>query len=221
MIPKTIHYCWFSRSPKNEMTLKCIKTWKEILPDYEIIEWNEDNFDVESSTYTKDAYMHKRYAFVSDYVRLFALKNYGGIYLDTDVEILKNLDEFLENKSFIGFEHPNRVATCLIGSEKGGALVNDFFDLYDNKIFHKSNIIPNTKLLTTLLISKKVQLNGEYTEVPNYTTIYPIDYFVAKIWETGEYCTSKNTYAIHHFNASWLTPSMKFRNFLRGIFKKN
>ena len=219
MIPKIIHYCWFGRLQKNELVIKCMDTWKKLLPDYEIVEWNEDNFDVNSSAYTKDAYRHKRYAFVADYVRLHALKQYGGIYLDTDVEVVKNLNEFLDNKSFLGYEHPQRVATCLMGSEKDGTFINDFFNIYNNNIYHKSNITPNTQLLRSLLRSKNVALNGEFTLIADYTVIYPIDYFVAKIWETGKYCISDNTYAVHHYNASWVTPAIKIRNVVRKIIK--
>ena len=219
MIPKTIHYCWFGRSPKNELALKCINTWKAVLPEYEIVEWNEDNFDVNASAYTREAYRCKRYAFVSDYARLHALKQHGGIYLDTDMEVIKSFNEFLDNKSFLGYEHPQRAATCLMGSEKNGALINDFFDMYSNRAFSKSNTTPNTQILATLLRCKEITLNGEFIRVPDYTEIYPVDYFVAKVFETGQYCTSDNTYAIHHFNASWVTPDMKIRNFIRKIIK--
>ena len=103
-IPKTIHYCWFGRGEKPEIVKKCIDTWKDKLSDYEIIEWNEDNFDINQNDYVKEAYKAKKFAFVSDYVRVYALYNYGGIYLDTDVEVFKSFDDVLDNESFWGFE---------------------------------------------------------------------------------------------------------------------
>ena len=108
-IPKVIHYCWFGRGKLPKLAKKCIKSWKKYLPDYKIIEWNEDNFDINSNQYVREAYEAKKYAFVSDYVRLYALYNYGGIYMDTDVEVIKSLDEFLIHEAFSGFESPKDI----------------------------------------------------------------------------------------------------------------
>ena len=110
-IPKIIHYCWFGRGEKPEIVKRCINSWKENLKDYEIIEWNENNFDININNYVKEAYENKKYAFVSDYVRVYALYNMGGIYFDTDVEVFKSLDEFLQEDSFWGFEEKDYIAT--------------------------------------------------------------------------------------------------------------
>ena len=118
-IPKIIHYCWFGKNEKSDLAKKCIDSWKKKCPDYQIIEWNEENFDITTNEYVYEAYMNKKWAFVSDFVRIFALYNNGGIYLDTDVEILKNMDEFLCNTTFFGFETIDKVSTGIIGAQKG------------------------------------------------------------------------------------------------------
>ncbi|MEH7419501.1 capsular polysaccharide synthesis protein, partial [Neobacillus drentensis] len=111
VIPKTIHYCWFGEKEKPELVKKCLNSWKETLPDYQIIEWNEKNFDINANKYVKEAYQSGKFAFVSDYVRVFVLYRFGGIYLDTDVEVFKPFDIFLHHSSFWGFEQENYIAT--------------------------------------------------------------------------------------------------------------
>lgn len=120
MIPKKIHYCWFGRNPLPELAVRCIESWKKYCPDYEIIEWNEDNYDINKISYVKEAYQARKWAFVTDYVRLDVVNQYGGIYLDTDVELLKSLDPLLKYKSFFGMEEGKFIATGLgFGAEKG------------------------------------------------------------------------------------------------------
>lgn len=123
MIPKIIHYCWFSDpSEYPEDTKKCMATWKQVLPDYEFIHWNADNFDVSECAYAAEAYQMKKYAFASDYVRLKVLYEYGGIYLDTDIEVMKSFNDLLNNKAFTCFEDDRRIAAFIFGSEKGNPL---------------------------------------------------------------------------------------------------
>lgn len=119
MIPKVVHYCWFGRGPKNELATKCIESWKKFLPDYEIKEWNEDNFDVNLYPYAKEALENRKFAFVTDVVRLYALYTEGGVYMDTDVEVLKTYNPFLHHKMFSGFETNNNVPTGMMAAEKG------------------------------------------------------------------------------------------------------
>ena len=133
MIPKKIYYCWFGGKPLPKLAKKCIKSWKKFLPDYEIIECNENNFDLNCCDYVREAYDNKKYAFVTDYVRLYMLYKEGGIYMDTDVEVLKNLDCFLNEKAFSGFENEKYVPTGLMASEKGNEIIGELLNYYDNK----------------------------------------------------------------------------------------
>ena len=154
MIDKKIHYCWFGKGEKPDIVKKCIKTWEDKLSEYEIIEWNEDNFDINSNEYVKEAYENKKYAFVSDYVRVHALYHMGGIYLDTDVEVYKSLDEFLEEDSFWGFEEKNYIATSTIGAKQGNGLIKQFLDYYEDKSYNEmaKNIeeFTNVKIVTNI-----------------------------------------------------------------------
>ena len=138
MIPKIIHYCWFGGNPYPEDVKKCIESWKKNLPDYEIREWNEGNFDFNQIPYTKEAYETKKWAFITDYVRLHALNLYGGIYMDTDVEILKSLDPFLHEKGFAGFERIDGIQTGLMAAEKGHPFIRELKQEYEKLHFSES-----------------------------------------------------------------------------------
>lgn len=129
MIPKKIHYCWFGGNPYPEDFLKYLESWKKYCPNYEIIEWNEKTFDINLNKYVKEAYECKKWAFVTDYVRLWAIYNYGGIYMDTDVEVLRPLDSFLECQAFSGFERENAVPTGIMAGEKGQSAIKDLLDI--------------------------------------------------------------------------------------------
>ena len=132
MIPKIIHYVWVGNNPKPKDIKKCMKTWKKHLKDYKIIEWNESNFDISSHPFVKKAYEAKKWAYVSDYIRMYAIYNYGGIYLDTDVLVLENFDKFLNNKVFVGFERENYPFTAVFGAEKKNKFIKKLLDYYDN-----------------------------------------------------------------------------------------
>ena len=148
MIPKIIHYCWFGKGEKSTQVKKCIESWNRILIDYQIIEWNEENFDVGVNAYTKQAYENKKYAFVSDVARLYALLNYGGIYLDTDVEVYRSFDEILEHRCVFGFEYKNWIATSFLAAEKDHPLIQEFFKQYENISFglNKTNFNMETNV---------------------------------------------------------------------------
>ena len=202
MIPKKIHYCWFGGRPMPDKMLHFISTWHKICPDYEFIKWDEANFDVDNSIpFVKEAYEHKKYAFVSDYVRLLALYNEGGIYLDTDVEVKKSFDDLLSLRSFLGKEMPFKLSTAVIGAEKNVDWIKDFLATYDNKHFirrlGKLNTLENTALLTTFF-------NHNYPKYFDNVSIFDIDFFCAKLFSNGEYYISNNTYAIHHYFGSWI-----------------
>lgn len=216
MIPKIIHYCWFGRGEKDDMTKAYIAQWKNILTDYEFIEWNEDNFDVNYCSFTKEAYIFKNYAFVSDVCRLKALYEMGGIYLDTDVEVLKPFDEYLSKGSFCSYEG-KWIGTAAIGTEPRQEWVKAFLDYYTKRHFlnawgHPVRM-PNTKILTIFVLP-----NMTDGRKPN---VYPTDYFCAKDWKTNTVKKTENTVCVHHYACTWKrkrkTAWDRIRLFFKGI----
>ena len=214
MIPKVIHYCWFGHGKKNHLIRKCMKTWHEVMPDYMIKEWNEENFDIHINSYVEEAYKAKKFGYVSDFVRLYALYNEGGIYMDTDVEVLKRLDKFLSLEAFSSRESDCGTLTATMGSVKGGQWVKDLMDDYSGRKFIFPDGSYNWKTnveYTDDLMRRKFGVKKENTkiEIPGYVTIYPMEWFCPKSWGTGCLNLSENTYTIHHFTASydppWLT----------------
>lgn len=226
MIPKIIHYCWFGRNALPPIAVKCIESWKKILPNYIIKEWNEDNFDINVIPYTKEAYQAKKYAFVSDYARFKIIYEEGGIYLDIDVEVLKSLDNLLMNNAFTGFEDDTKVAPGLIlAAKKENALIKEILDKYKEKKF----ILPNGSFnyetvvihMTNILIEKGLVLNGTQQTISELT-IYPTDYFSPKSLATGKLNITPNTYTIHHYAATWVPMYMQLeKNFWNFFNLKN
>lgn len=215
MIPKVIHYCWFGRRELPDHYRKYIESWKKFCPDYNIIEWNEENFDIQSNLYVKEAYESKKYAFVSDYVRLYALYNYGGIYMDTDVEVIRNLDEFLNENSFFGFENNNYVTTGIIGSISNQKVFEDLLLYYKDRSFINRrdgsfDLTTNVSIITKYFENNGLVLNNKKQKI-NGVTLYPSDYFCPKDFETGKIIKTTNTYTIHHFSGSWLSNLDKFK----------
>lgn len=214
-IPKIIHYCWFGRREKPEIVKRCIDSWKNILTDYEIIEWNEDNFDINSNEYVKEAYENKKYAFVSDYVRLKALYNMGGIYLDTDVEVYKTLDEFLEEESLWGFEEKNYIATSTIGARPGNKLIKQFLDFYEGKSYTEMSkdleTSTNVQIVTKIFKEIGFKINGEKQTIDNIGTIYPQEYFSPYDYINFKDKSNINTYTKHYFYKSWVPLKMKIK----------
>ena len=217
MIPKKIHYCWFGRNKKSKLIKKCIKSWKKHCPDFEIIEWNEDNFDVSSCRYIKEAYENKMWAFVSDYARHDILYKNGGIYLDTDVEILRPLDEELLSTEFLGFELPKAVNSGLIyGAESGSELCRKMLDSYNNDRFvledGKLNKYTVCQRMTAILAECGLVLNDTCQTVGN-VKIYDTSYFnPIGIYKDGK--IQPNSYSVHHYNCSWHTPKERIADFL-------
>lgn len=180
--------------------MKCIESWKKYCPDYEIIEWNEDNFDINQNKYCKKFYDKKLWAFASDYARFFVLYNHWWVYVDTDIELLKPIDELLDNKFFTSFQDVFLIWASIIGSEKNNQIVQDILNIYDTKITRI--ILPNlvTKIFKKYWIDKysnQVIKNNDFT-------IYTKDYFYPYAYFEKEIKITKNTYAIHHYDASWL-----------------
>ena len=209
MIPKTIHYCWFGRNPKPELAIKCMASWRKYCPDYDIIEWKEDNFDLASAPiYVRQAYEAKKWAFVTDYVRLQVVYENGGIYLDTDVELLKNLDFLLDCYMFAGFENERTVATGLgFGGEKGCAILKEMMNEYDGISFIKQDgsfdLTPCPKRNTDILLKYGLEQNGRHQTLSGEICIFPMEYFCPIDFTTGKMHKTRNTVSIHWFSASW------------------
>jgi len=227
-IPKTIHYCWFGRNPLDELSLKCIESWKKYCPDYEIVKWTEDNYDVTKNKYMYDAYINKKWGFVPDYARLDIIYEHSGIYLDTDVEIIRNFDGLLENTAFVGFEDEKGVNFGSgFGAEKGLKVIKKIMREYEKIEFIKQdgslNLTPSPKYQTDYLLKNGLKLDNSYQKIDGIT-IYPTEYFNPKDWFSGKIIPSNNTYSIHHFNASWLTTeehvSYRRQKFFVNIFGK-
>lgn len=194
-IPKKIHYCWFGNCEKPKKIIQCMKSW-ELLEGYEIIEWNEKNFDINSHKFVKKAYELKKYAFVSDYVRLSVLKQYGGIYLDTDVEVKKNFDELLNNKLFLGFMYNSLLGTAVIGAEENNRVIKNLLNQYD---FMDVKQEANNNMYTEYFLNnfKEFRLNNKYQKLEGDIAIYPKEYF-----ERPTLRKSKD-YSEHHYTATW------------------
>lgn len=207
MIPKIIHYCWFGRGPMPELALKCIESWHHFMPDYQYKLWNEDIFDVDSVPYVKEAYHCGKYAFVTDYVRLFALYTEGGIYMDTDVEVLKSYDDLLHLSGFTGYEGSKHLppVTGTIASVAGGEWIKEQMDAYDGLHFLRSD--GSMDLTTNTTRIARIMRNGGFVQDGKMKTyrdmyIFPVDYFCPR-QTTGEFFLTDNTYCDHHFLGSW------------------
>lgn len=224
-IPKKIHYCWFGKKEKPNIVKKCIESWKEKLKDYEIIEWNEENFDINSNEFVRQAYQCGKFAFVSDYVRVYALYNYGGIYLDTDVEVYKEFsDGILNNESFWGFEEREFIATSTIGSCKENILIKKFLDSYENKSFFKEDgsidDLTNVAIVSDIMKQLGVKLDGSYQTIEGVATIYPQEYFSPYDYINCYSKETQNTYTIHHYYKSWLPRIVKVKTLLKKLLSK-
>ena len=215
MIPKIIHYCWFGKNPLPPLAIKCINSWKKYFPDYEIREWNENNFDVNIIPYTKEAYNVKKYAFVSDYARFWILYNYGGLYFDTDVEVIKPMDDIIANGAFMGCENEvkkkNHKTLSInpglgIGAKSGLNIYQEILNLYATLHFIRKDGSYNQKTIVyyTTEILCKYGLK-QIDEVQNCAgiLIYPKEYFSPKNYKTGELAITNKSYTIHHYSASW------------------
>lgn len=223
MIPKVIHYCWFGGNPLPEMAIKCIESWKKYCPEYKIIEWNEKNFDINSCEYVREAYESKKYAFVSDVVRLYAISKYGGIYMDTDVEVIKPLDSILKYKAVSGFEAEDRIPTGLMACEANHPFFLELYHEYDNERFinedNSFNTTTNVTRITNACLKHGLVLNNHLQTVNDFT-LFPNDYFCPKNYHTGIVNITNNTLTIHHFEGSWLSEDEKYKIKLKNNLSK-
>lgn len=213
MIPKIIHYCWFGKNTLPDLAKKCIQSWKKNCPDYEIIEWNEDNFNLGECQYAFEAYKEKKWAFVTDYVRLKVLYEYGGIYMDTDVEIIKPLDSLLEYKAVSGFESETNIPTGLIAAEKNNPfiyeLLKDYFDIHFILPDGKCDLTTNVVRITKKCLKYGLVQNNTKQTIAGFTLL-PSEYLCPKNPKTGKINMTGNTITIHHFDGSWLTEEQKY-----------
>lgn len=212
MIPKKIHYCWFGKNELPKKAKKCIASWKKYCPDYDIIEWNEDNFDVNQNPYTVYTYANKKYAFLSDYARLQIIYNEGGFYFDVDVEIVRPLNELLEHRAFFGFETEKYVNTGIgFGAEKKNDIVYEMLKEYDILLDGTKGTIGCPILNTKALLKKGLVLNGK-KQIVEDIVVYPVAYFNPYDDPTGRLNLIKETYSIHWFAKSWMSKSKIIRS---------
>ena len=217
-IPKVIHYCWFGNNPKPTIIQDCIESWRKYCPDYEIKEWNESNYDVNKIQYTQLAYESKKYAFLTDYVRLDVLYNEGGIYMDTDVKLIKPIDDLIEKGNFMSFEKVGRVNTGVgFASEKGSTLIKENKNYYETHSFtdNQGKFDPEICVKITTQILEKHGLNYKKNQVQKVDdfTIYSSDYFSPKKMGTEKIVLTPNTHGIHLYASSWYKGNQLIKKF--------
>lgn len=222
MINKTIHYCWFGSNPKPKIVQKCIKSWRKFCPDFEIIEWNENNFDINICQYVKEAYDNKKWAFVSDYARFYVLNRFGGVYVDTDVELIKPIDNFLQN-NFTAFESCSAVATGLImACNADNVLCKSMLEEYESDIFIVDgdlNLKTVCERVTDILVRNGLKLEDKTQDVLDFK-IYDTSYFNPYNMNTGKIELKPNTISIHHYAGTWVSKKDKFRgNIYKFIYR--
>lgn len=215
MIPKKIHYCWFSGKEIPKEYMAYIESWKKYCPDYEIIRWDESNYDITKNQYMHHAYQEKRWGFVPDYARLDIIYNEGGFYLDTDVELLKSLDHLRQEKAFLGFEENNAINPgCGFGAEKGNPVIRELRDRYDSLSFYIEdgtlNLTPSPGYISAKLKELGVLKHNRLQRLENIT-IYPKEYFGAREYTSGRENRTENTCSIHHYSSSWMSEEEKKR----------
>lgn len=197
MIPKKIHYVWVGGNEKNNTIKQCMKTWGKHLEGYDVIEWNENNFDIDSHPFVKAAYKAKKWAYVSDYIRAYVIYKYGGIYLDTDILVLDNFDRFLNNRAFVGFENPQYPFTAVFGAEPGHPLVKDMIEYYDRLDEYKFDFEKNNTISVSDLLIKKYhcKVGNKFQILDEDIAVYP---------DTVLCNPSENSISIHVFTGTWL-----------------
>ena len=223
MIEKVIHYIWLGGKKEPKILRKCKKSWKKICPDYKIKRWDETNLNININDYVKEAYNAKKYAFASDFFRFYILYNEGGIYLDIDVELIKPIDKFLDNKFFMGFESESLIGPgIIIGAEKNNAMINKILKCYENRHFidnGKMDLTTVCEIVTNELKKHGLILNNTEQDI-NGCHIYPTEYFCPISYGTFEKHITDKTVSIHHYNESWLVKDKSLKGFIKRILRK-
>ena len=224
MIPKIIHYCWFGNGNMPQLALDCIASWHKYMPDWQYIQWDESNFDVNSTPYTKEAYEAKKYAFVSDYARLYALEKYGGVYLDVDFEVFKPFDPLLDFTAFAGYEGSKHspVMMGVLASEPGGEWIRTQLHNYEGRHFIKPDGTPDFTTIVVFITGKMAEkgfISNGLEQNFGGLHVFPVDYFCPR-QTTGEYFRTDNTYCDHKDLNSWSSPKEK-PFLLRLVGEKN
>lgn len=221
MIPKIIHYCWFGRGEKPANVQKCMDSWKRYCPDYQIIEWNEDNFDIDAFSYAREAYEAGKYAFVSDVARVYVLYHYGGIYLDTDVEALKSFDEIPPAPIVLGFEEGNFVATSFMAAAPGQEFFAGFLDSYRDADFllpdGTLHTYTNVQKITRMLEEKGLQRNNQYQQLADGLSVYPKEYFSPYDYINCICEFTPRSICVHHFFVSWMPWTSRVKKRIKKV----
>ena len=234
MIPKIIHLCWLSGDPYPSKIARCLKTWEKYLPDYEVMLWDTNRFDLNSSIWVRQAFEKKKYAFAADYIRFYALYHYGGVYLDSDVEVLKSFNDLLDLPYFMGAEKAQTPEAAIIGAEKGCDWVKQCLDYYESRSFILEDgtldiqKLPEImerqiqKLKPLRILSLKDSLNIRKLDMQKEVLEFNDAFFSPKVFDSREVEITPYTYAIHHYQNSWFSPKAKAyyrsRAFLVKIF---
>lgn len=237
MIPKIIHYCWFGRGPLPELAQKCIASWKKYLPDYEIKEWNEDNFNVNVIPYTAEAYAQKKYAFVSDYARFWILYKHGGIYFDTDVEVIRPIDDIIAKGNFMGFETDPKPVGRVDASEAsinpglglgvapGLGIIQKLLKAYEGLHFvHEENMrnqITVVHITTQVLLENGLRYVEGIQKLDDDLYIYPSEYFCPINVTTGRIHVEKNTRTIHHYAGTWVDKKFSLKEVVKRMLPES
>jgi len=208
VIPKVIHYCWFGGKELPDSVTKCIESWKKFCPDFEIKRWDESNFDMTINNYVAEAYQMKKWAFVSDFARIYVLYLYGGIYLDTDVEVIQSWNPLLINEAFMGLESEDAIASGLgMGAIKNHPVLKDIIDIYENHSFilenGELNTVATVQIITDYFVRKGFKMENRLQQISGMV-IYPTEFFCPKAFGSNKIKCTKNTYSIHHYDFSWL-----------------
>ena len=231
MIPKVIHYCWFGRNPLPASAQKCIESWRKFLPGYEVKEWNEDNFDVNIIPYTQQAYEAKKYAFVSDYARFWILYHHGGLYFDTDVEVIKTFDDIMARGAFMGLEIDGTIKGTKIainpglglGAEAGLPVYQEILNRFAKMEYYgtdgKRSSYTMIPMVTELFVKNGLRDNGQVQSICN-VTIYPQRFFNPYNGITGKLSMTPDTHSIHWYSATWMDPKSKWITKVKKIIRK-